>query len=297
MSTELIVSGEAELLKHQREMVAKYAAGLPWNIDHYTALIRDSFESAIQSFLRTGSLLLVAKAHLGETGGEWQQLLADAGIPRTTAWQMMRAAETVDPAGLIQQKLPKSKVAELLSLSDSELKELDTGGKVDGKDVDDIARMTRAELRAWRAERDKEIRDLQLDLEASRELARNKSESNERLQAEVRKLRRQWQSAKPDEQIEQLRQDVSVVAIEIRSRVIAHPSREGEEVSSLRTRAAVLVEAGVAAGIDQTVYLAGVFAEIERDLRCLRDELGVPAAVSADPTPDWLRDDPASEVR
>lgn len=289
MSTDLIVSsvgGEAELLKQQREIVAKFGDGLPWNVDHYTALIRDAYESTMHSFLRTGRLLLVARACTDH--GEWEQVLSDAGIARSTAWRMMRAAETVTLEGRIQQ-LPKSKVAELMALPESEIKELDAGGKIDGKDVDDIARMTRSELRAWRAERDAEIRELKESLATKDERAAAREREIERLTEDNRKLRRRWKDATPDQQIEALRQDLSEIALSIRSQ-IAHASTAGEEISSLRTRAGALVEAGVQTGIDQTVYLAGVFAEIERDLRALRSELGVPDQISADPTPAWLTD-------
>ncbi len=49
-----------------------------------------------------------------------------------------------------------------------------------------------------------------------------------------------------------------------------------------------LVEQTEQHGIDHTAFLAGAFAQIERQLRALRDEFGVDAAHSAGSTPDWI---------
>jgi chromosome segregation ATPase len=159
--------------------------------------------------------------------------------------------------------------------------------------------MTRSELRAWRAERDKEIRELKESLATKDERAAAREREIEAKSAEVRKLRRQWQTATPDQQIEELRRDASAAAFDVRIKVAAQPSHEGEDVSSLRTRASALVQAGIAAGIDQTVYLAGLFAEVERDIAALRDELGIPVASIADPAAEAAAwdDRPVGQVR
>lgn len=290
MSTDLIVSGEAELLKQQREAVANYGAGLPWNIDHYTALIRESFESAMHSFLRTGRLLLVARAHIGETGGEWQQFLSDVSIPRTTAWQMMRAAQTVDPEGRIQQQLPKSKVAELLSLSDADIKKLDAGDRVDGKDVDDIGNMTRAELRAWRAERDKQLEDLKLDLKTKDDLAGVYRAKIDRLETSLDKANRKRVKATPNEQITELQNSLNVLKQEVVYLLNAPP--KDPPTNSLLAIGTELLDVGNAHGVDQSHYLAGIVFELMTKLKGVRDELILP--ILEEKTPP---NDAAGEVR
>lgn len=284
---------EAQINASRQLVVAEYGEGLPYVPEHYEHEIRRELRRGCEAFIRAGRLLVVVQGCAPH--GEWLGMLERIGIEESQARRMMTAARRLANRAtshdLVSAAKSQSKLIELLSLPEDDFAELADTGQTGDLKVDDIAKLTVRELRA-------KVRELKESLATKDERAAAREREIEAKSAEVRRLRRQWQSATPDEQIEQLRQDVSVVAIDIRSRVIAQPSREGEEVSSLRTRAAALVEAGVGAGIDQSVYLAGVFAEIERDLRCLRDELGIPATASADPTPDWLRDEPAAgEVR
>lgn len=283
---------EAQINSSRQLVVAEYGEGLPYVPEHYEHEIRRELRQGCEAFIRAGRLLVVVQECAPH--GEWLGMLERIGIEESQARRMMTAARRLANRAtshdLVSAAKSQSKLIELLSLPEDDFAQLADTGQTGDLKVDDIARLTVRELRA-------KVRELKESLVTKDERAAAREREIEAKSAEVRKLRRQWQTATPDQQIEALRQDLSVIAIDIRSKVIAHPSREGEEVSSLRTRAAALVEVGVETGIDQTVYLAGVFAEIERDLRCLRDELGIPAAVGADPTPEWLRDEPAGEVR
>lgn len=283
---------EAEINKDRQMLVTNFGDGIPFSVEHYEAEIRRELRSSAESLLRASARLLVIRECAPD---KWGDVLGRLGLDRGVASRMVKLAERfakLSHSGRERLQIIESSsvLHEMVSMPEEQFAELAETGETGSLKADELSKLTVRELRA-------KVRELRESLATKEERAAARERELEAKSAENRKLRRQWQSATPDEQIEQLRQDVSVVSLDIRSRVTARPSREGEEVSSLRTRAQALVEAGVSAGIDQSVYLAGVFAEIEREVRCLRDELGIPKKADADPRPEWLRDEPAGEVR
>lgn len=267
-----VIPGESNVIRKQQDLIAEYGEGLPWSADHYAALIRKEYESSLCSYLRAGRLLIVAKAHCTRKG-EFDDVLQQAEISRSAASRMMNAAELCKPDGAMT-KLPKSKVAELMALPESEIKELDAGGKVDGKDVDDIANMTRAELRAWRAERDKQLEDLKLNLQAKDELARVSRAKIDRLEAELDKANRKRIKATPNEQITELQNSLNVLKQEVEYLLNA-PAKD-PPTNSLLAIATELLDVGNAHGLDQSHYLAGIVFELMTKLKVVRDHLCLP---------------------
>lgn len=285
---------EASINATRQLVVAEYGEGLPYVPEHYEHEIRRELRQGCEAFIRAGRLLVVVQECAPH--GEWLGMLERIGIEESQARRMMTAARRLANRAtshdLLSAAKSQSKLIELLSLPEDDFAELADTGQTGDLKVDDIAKLTVRELRA-------KVRELKESLQTKDERAAAREREIEAKSAEVRKLRRQWQSATPDEQIEELRRDASAAAFEVRTKIIASPSREGEDVSSLRTRASALVQAGIAAGIDQTVYLAGLFAELERDLAALREELGVPVATVADPAADAAAwdDRPVGQVR
>lgn len=130
-----------------------------------------------------------------------------------------------------------------------------------------------------------ELSEARDDLAAKDQRASVREREVERLGKELRKARRALDEATPDQTAQDLRHHASAAAHDVRAKIIAR----GDDVSSLRTRAEQLLSHGRDTGVDQSVFLAGLFAEIERDLAALRDELGIEATVAADGTPEWLK--------
>lgn len=262
--------------------IAEFGDGLPWHPDHYESEIRGELRRGCESFLRAGRLLLVARECASH--GEWQGIVERVGIDRKQAHRMMEAARRVaalpnvsTSRHLIESAKSQGKLIELLSLPDDQFAELAETGATGGLELGDVERMTVRELRLA-------VREAREDLTTKDERAAAREREIERLGKELRKAKRQHDTATPDETTEELRRHASGAALVVRSAIAAR----GEDVSSLRTRCEELLAHGRDIGIDQGVFLAGLFAEVERDLAALRADLGVEATVSADATPEWL---------
>lgn len=268
----------------QRELVvAQYGEGLPWHVDHYESEIRGELRRGAEAFVRAGRLLVVARDCA--THGEWSGMLERLGLEQSYARRMMEAARRLASipnraTSHDLQKVTKSqgKLIELLSLPEEQFQQLADTGETNGLHVDDVAKMTVRELR-------EAVRNARADGAAKDHRAGVREREIERLEAERRRLQRSWDQATPAEQTLTLRTQAQCAALECRAAIMAH----GDDVSSLRTRAQALLDHGRETGDDQAVFLAALFAEVERDLRVLRDELGIEQRVDADPTPDWLR--------
>jgi len=124
----------------------------------------------------------------------------------------------------------------------------------------------------------KELDDAKADIAAKEKVAENKERTIERLHKDVSRAKRTWDQAAPEERLELLRADADKQAMAVRSAINAF----GNDISSMRSRVAALMTYGAEHNIDQTVFLAGLFAEIERDLLSLRDEYGIPDTVVGD---------------
>lgn len=290
MDDDMVVTGEFIPAAQEREInerkelaVAEYGDGLPWHPDHYESEIRGELRRGCESFLRAGRLLLVARECASH--GEWSGMIGRLGMAPRQVQRMMEAARRIAKlpnasraTHLIEVAGTQSKLIELLSLPENEFAELAETGKTGSLRVDGIEAMTRDELRAA-------IREARDDMSAKDERAAVREREIDRLNKELRKARRVLDEATPDQTTQDLRHHASAAAHDVRAKIIAR----GDDVSSLRTRAEQLLSHGRDTGVDQGVFLAGLFAEIERDLAALRDELGIEATVAADGTPEWLK--------
>lgn len=281
----LILAGEnrERALNERMELVvAEFGDGLPWQPEHYAHEIRGELRRGCESFLRAGRLLVVARECA--THGEWARLLDQIGVEASQASRMMVAARRIaalpnraTPHDLLTSTKSQAKLIELLSLPEDQFAELAETGETNGLTRDDIETMTVRELR-------QAVREAREDLVAKDERAGTREREIDRLQKDLRKARRALDEATPEQTALDLRQHASAAALDVRAKIVAR----GDEVSSLRTRAEQLLSHGRETGVDQGVFLAGLFAEIERDLAALRDELGIAVAVAADATPEWL---------
>lgn len=260
--------------------IAEFGEGLPWSVEHYASEIKQEVRRGCESFIRAGRLLLAA--HACATHGEWGGMLSQIGIDAPQAGRMMEAARRLAKLGndrnLIESAKSQSKLIELLSLPEAQFAEL-AGGETNGLTLDDVAKMGVRELRAA-------VREARGDLEAKDERAAAREREIERLQKELAKSRRNRAKATPDETAEELRAKCNGAALQVRADIAAR----GEDVDSLYERVKELIEHGREHGVDHSVYVAGLCAEIERSLAAVREEFGIDATVSAGEEPEWMKD-------
>jgi hypothetical protein len=157
--------------------------------------------------------------------------------------------------------------------------------------IEQLVTLTERQI-AQKAKLAEELTEAREDLAAKDQRAGTREKEIERLGKELRKAKRQQETATPDETAAELRRHAGAIVHEVRSAIIA----DGEDVSSLRTRVRELVEHGEANGVLHTAFLSGLFLEIERDLRALRDEYSIPAELALDDEPVWLKEAKADGV-
>lgn len=267
------------LREHEAVLIEGFGDGLPWHPDHYEAAIRGELRRGCEAFLRAGRYLVVARECA--LHGEWQGMLDRLGMAQDQAWRMMEAAKRMAalPNHATSHDLTaaagnQSKFIELLSLPEDQFTELAETGETNGLTLDSIATMGVRELR-------EALREARTDLETKGQLVADRDRKISSLQEKNAKAKRDWQKATPDEITTTLRNELDMEALHLGASITA--SDDG--VASLRNRVAVLIDHAEDQGEagDQRVYLAGVFAQLERYLHMVRDEFMIPRAAVGDP--------------
>jgi hypothetical protein len=127
--------------------------------------------------------------------------------------------------------------------------------------------------------------DLTETLNAKDKVIKDKSahiaEQAEKLAVLENKQRQQdSQPVSAEQRLLDLRSNLQITAANIKTHVMTR----------LRKDIKALYEAEME-GNDETLFMAGCLIEIGRELAILRDEYNLPATVTEDPTPEWLRED------
>lgn len=251
----------AVMNEHTRTVIEQFGDGLPWHPDHYEAEIRGELRRGCESFLRAGRYLVVARECAPH--GEWQGMLARLGISQPQAHRMMEAARRIAALpnhsranDLIAATGSQAKLIELLSLPEDQLTELATAGATGELEIDDLADMTRDELRAAvRKARDEvEARDEQIDT----------------LKEERTRARREWVKTAPDAKVTKLRANVRAAA----DAVLA-PLSLGDGGKGLHGAINALLEDEDAAQQDHASFLGGLFQELLGAVCVVRDNLPI----------------------
>lgn len=257
--------------QRQEIAVATYANGIPWDESLYEYEIKRQASRMHESFARMGGLLIVMKEHVAH--GEWLRKLEQLGIPADTASRAMLIAQRLgklppESADRLVALVPaQTKLLEVLGIPPQELNQLIDGGEVGGKSLDDLSKLSRAELR-------EQIQDLKARLEAKDQRAKEQEDKIEKKDAALRKLNRQLKDAPVDERIERLRNAVNRCAVGITTKICAYEeSPKAEPVDSLKTHMLALVDETdpeVAQG-DHRAFMAGVIDDLIHELHLLRD--------------------------
>jgi len=139
----------------------QYGDGSTFDLETSIARVRAGMEAAAESLLLAGRELIRIKEHVPH--GEFQEVLRDyIGISPNTARRMMQAAAKFldGPRRKLAERLPRTKLLELLTEDDEALDALAADGTLAGVKLDEIERMSTRELRAaLREERERRKAD------------------------------------------------------------------------------------------------------------------------------------------
>lgn len=211
------------LHEHQTQLIEQFGDGLQWHPDHYEAAIRGELRRGCEAFLRAGRYLIVARACA--LHGEWQGMLDRLNVEARQAQRMMEAARRVSllpnastSTHLIQAAGSQSKLIELLSLPEDQFKDLAEHGETGELALDDVGRMTVAELRSA-------VREARADSEAKDQRISKLSDDLNKEHEKLAKAQRKWKSASPDERLQILKHAV----IDAETTIVAFlgPAKDG----------------------------------------------------------------------
>lgn len=148
-----------ELTQRLTLIDAQYGDGKPYDS---TRLIHETqfyLQQSAEAMLEAGKRLILLKEH--EPHGEFLDALTSIGLAPRAAQKMMQAAVKYSgPKKAALASLGKTKLLELMAEDDEELEALAEGGTLAGLTLDEIDRMTKAELReSLRKEKEKREQD------------------------------------------------------------------------------------------------------------------------------------------
>lgn len=264
------------LSQHQsavRAVAAQVGYQLPADCTDPDLIQRDiaaNMRRSVEACLEVGRGLAVLKQACEH--GNFMARLEVLGLDRTVAVRFMQAAVKFSNVATSQHLISaigtQSKLFELLVLDDDQVEELTLTGQTGELNLDDIASMSVKELRAA-------LREARAEGKAKDELL---SEKNKTIDAERAKTKR-IQAAPPDEQLDQLRKEVTAIANDARGAIIGQ----------LRAGLAALVDLHDKAGEVNggVIWMAGVVGQLKVDLDALCDEFGLPD-VSGAAVPEWI---------
>lgn len=266
-----VVDGQALAVRHgelvemnaqQQALVEQFGDGLPWHPDHYEAAIRGELKRGCEAFLRAGRLLAVARDCA--LHGEWTGILQRLGLEPRQAQRMIEAARRVTAlpnasraTDLVAAAGTQSKLIELLSLPEDQFAELADKGATNGLELDDLADMTRDELRAA-------VREARADLEAKDQRIGKLSDDVNKVEEKLTKAQRKWKAATPDDQQVILEQRI----IEAKHEIIANI---GTQKTGLVSGLIDLAEHCNANELDCSTFMGETLDELIAALRTVRD--------------------------
>lgn len=266
-----VVDGQALAVRHgelvqmnaqQQALVEQFGDGLPWHPDHYEAAIRGELKRGCEAFLRAGRLLAVARDCA--LHGEWTGILQRLGLEPRQAQRMIEAARRVTAlpnasraTDLVAAAGTQSKLIELLSLPEDQFAELADKGATNGLDLDDLADMTRDELRAA-------VRELRADKEAKDQRISKLSDDVNKVEEKLTKAQRKWKAATPDDQQVILEQRI----IEAKHEIIANI---GTQKTGLVSGLIDLAEHCNDNELDCSKFMGETLDELIAALRTVRD--------------------------
>ncbi|TVO70874.1 DUF3102 domain-containing protein [Sedimenticola selenatireducens] len=137
---------------------SQFGDGLPYDFGRLIHETQFYLQQSAEAMLEAGKRLIMLKEH--EPQGEFQNALTLIGLAPRAAQKMMQAAVKYTGPKSKLASLGKTKLLELMVEDDEELEQLAEGGTLAGMTLDEIDRMTKAELREHlRKEKEKREQD------------------------------------------------------------------------------------------------------------------------------------------
>jgi len=264
------------------EVLTKFGDGLPFDALRYEDKIRGHLSRSADEMLAAGRALVVVREHVPH--GEWGGFLGRLGLEERLARRMCQAAVKFSNRALTPDLVKaagnKTKLFELMVLDDEDIQELNDGGTVAGLNLDEVARMSTAELR-------QQVRDLQAERQATQKLLADKNEKMDTLRRNLEQAMNPKPRVRPaDEQKQALSHQLAAAAL------------DAERTVNVKLHAAIaaLLAHGEQTGERQggVSLAAGCVMQVQQALNDLRDAFELPAF--QDYVPRWLPDGAAEGI-
>ncbi|MDD5613266.1 MAG: hypothetical protein PHF75_09505, partial [Gallionella sp.] len=259
-----------------RAVAAQVGYQLPADCTDPDLIQRDigaNMRRSVEACLEVGRGLAVLKAACGH--GNFMARLDVLGIDHTVSKRFMQAAVKFSNGAsthLLKAAGNQTKLFEMLVLDDEQLEELELTGQTGDLHLDKIATMSVKELRAA-------LRESRENYEAQGEVIRKKDEKLNAQEKQLHKLQKRVETASPDEEGAQLREEVNLFAFEAEATIL------GKLTPGFEALAAHAEENDCT----HEEFMSGCLAQIERALIGLRNRFNVKAAPDGDEMPAWLR--------
>lgn len=209
--------------------------------------------------------------------GEFMNRVSLLGIDHSLAKKFMKATwkfgklETFPTSKVGTQ----SKLLELLILDDGEIEALENGETVRGVTLDKIETLSVSELK-------KALRDANQRIDAKDQVIKDKSAKIDEQAEQLAGLENQHRvaSLKPfsaEQQLLDARANLQATAANVKTTVLTMLRKHVKDLHQIPG--------------DHAAFSAGCLVEIARELAILRDEYRIPAEVSEDLTPEWMKPD------
>lgn len=267
----------AQLDATVRAVAAQVGYQLPADCTDPDLIQRDisaNMRRSVEACLEVGRGLAVLKAACGH--GNFIARLDVLGIDRKVSAKFMQAAakfSNVSSTRHLTEALGnQTKLFEMLVLDDEQIEELELTGQTGELHLDQIATMSVKELRAA-------LREARDNYDAQGEVVRKKDEKLNAQEKQLHKLQKRVETASPDDEAKQLREEVSLFAFEAESAILGKLTPGFEALAAHAD----------ANGCTHEEFMSGCLAQIERALIGLRARFNVKAVPDGDAMPEWLR--------
>lgn len=234
--------------------------------------------SMVESMLEFGRVLIILKEHMAH--GKFQETLENEfNVTPRAAQKFMQATLKFCGEGLQDTtpklvQLGKSKLLELVTQDDDDLKELAEGGTVAGLKLDEVDRMSVQELR-------KALRNVRADKDALSKVMANKDSRLNKLSKELEKKKQLIETQNPDQRGGALREETAAISYK------AEAILRGQVWQAFEALEAHSNEHG----IDHKQFMSGVLAEYQLILSELKTHFGIDDTPSGENLPEWAREE------
>ncbi|EET3884467.1 DUF3102 domain-containing protein [Escherichia coli] len=263
------------MAQHRVEIMQQFGDGLPYERDRIVHEARFYMAQSAEAMLEAGKRLIILKEN--EPHGDFINIVeSELSMSKRTAQVMMQASikylsPQLESKAQTFALLGKAKLFELMTEDDENLAELADGGTVAGLTLDDVDRMSVRELR-------QALREARETNAAQQRVLADKNEKIDSLSTRLEKKSR-IQPPEPDEEVKNLRAEVTALAVEAESAIAVRLS------SAFETLCAYCAENMIDTPRD---FMAGLVCQLESTARSLRSTFDLPDEPTGNAAPSWL---------